>query len=320
MSNITKPIILDETGVAIKEAIQGLQPDSACVVTINGASISLKQWITNCEAGVYDSTYLGVKATITNLLDKKTFRVRLIGINHDVIASTDEGGLEPSGEKAKTTWQFYDMPMKKVPLGLPFDYKVYVDEGEQDQYPSNKGGYPTATALLDVLNVIFGGLPLELQRAIKTVRKDCFIPKTSITDDYGDIEEYSTASWIQYEGDRYGGQMYQKLFHLSAAEVGIIHNPQGTKDPFPLTCEDGEGNPVNLEGTKYEYFNETYAYTSEPQNDRRRPCEYGGNLYYYWLRSPDLDLSGYGGYVSYDGDVDYYSTRASNGVAPAFCI
>ena len=342
MSNITKPIILNETGVAIKEAIQGLQPDSACVVTINGASISLKQWITNCEAGVYDSTYLGVKATITNLIDKKSFRVRLIGINHDTLASD-------LTTKAKTTWQFYDMPMKQVPLGLPFDFNAvgdgaatalaasalqdYLDGNDPYLYPSNKHGYHSAVNLLACLDVIMSSLPLELQRAIKTVDKDCFVPFICYTDDYSDIEPFSTATYVKYEGA--DGLTYTKmqckLFHLSACEVGIIHNPNDASDPFPLRQElmewdDDEGDYVGtgeyvpLEGTKYEYFNETYAYTSEANDDRRRPCKFNGEDWYYWLRTPYLEISFYWAYVNYYGGVSNINTLRYGGVAPAFCI
>jgi len=325
MSNITKPIILNETGVAIKEAIQGLQPDSAVVVTINGASMSLKQWITNCEACVYDSTYLGVKATITNLIDKKTFRVRLIGINHDVIASTDEGELEPSGEKAKTTWQFYDMPMQKVNLGLPFmedpmgtsDEDEWVGEYTSDN-PCNWHGYPTAVGLRDAEQQIFNSLPLELQRAIKTVRKDCHIPVIY----YNDYRNYnSTASLIVDEMDRYGSCVNTKIFSLSATEVGIIPNPsENNKQHFPYSVEDNDGNEHMLEGTKYEYFNETYAYTSEANDDRRRPCKFNGEDWYYWLRTPDLDGSCYWGSVDGAGSVYINDTIIDSGVAPAFCI
>ena len=111
-----------------------------------------------------------------------------------------------------------------------------------------------------------------------------------------------------------------KLFSLSASEVGIIPNPQETFNAFPYKIPNSDGDDVMLEGTKYEYFNETYPYTSEPEQDRRRPRYYNNELWYYWLRSPCLLSSDYWGGCSGSGYVGGDSTVSYGGVAPAFCI
>ena len=324
MATITKPIILDETGQAIKEAIEKLQPDNSSVVTINGSSISLKQWITNCESGVYTSENLGTIATITNLINGKAYRVILIGIDHDVLADTDLGELEPNGTKAKTTWQFYDMPVKAVGLGLPYmsnpvEGGTYgVGTGEfNSSYPCNWHGYISATNLLDTLQSIFKSMPYELQKAIKLVRKDCHIP-VNYFDDYESFN--STITLIQVESDRYDGKVYQKLFCLSAAECGLTARTDTFKNQFPTTCEDGGGNTINVEGYKYEYM------VSSPMNNQSAETKnkliryFNNEARWYWLRSPSLDYSdGWGG-VNDGGDVGSYGTRGDGGVAPAFCI
>ena len=278
-------------------------------------------------------------ATISNLINGQTMRLRLIGVNHDVLANTDAGEVEPNGTKAKTTWQFYDMPLKNVNLGLPYEEQKegYIRAGNTEPNmsdstrsevtidtlsPSNMHGYLSANGLLQAMEVIYNSLPLKLQQAIKTVRKDCFISEIDDGDNYEMFD--STGSMIFFEGERYGSQVAAKLFCLSASEIGIIPNPSDEgNDPFPYEQEynDSDELPVyKLEGTKYSYFHETYPYTSEEEGHYTRPCYYGNELWYYWLRTPNL-LHSNGWGICYDsGHVDDDNTYGSNGVAPAFCI
>lgn len=341
MATITKPIILDETGQAIKEAIENLQPDNSSVVTINGSSISLKQWITNCESGVYTSDNLGTIATITNLINGKAYRVILIGINHDVLADTDLGELEPNGTKAKTTWQFYDMPIYSCNLGLPFQKTATgyirtnqtVESGEMstvpniseitinENLPSNMHGYPSAVQLLDTLQSILKSMPYELQKAIKLVRKDIFISEVDDGDNYENFD--STGTMIRFEQDRYGSRVYQKLFCLSAAECGITSRTDNYPDYFPITASYDNGGTetlVNLEGYKYEYMVSSPMNNQSSETMNKLIRYYNGAAQWYWLRSPYLDRSYYWGSVNYGGDVGIHSTNFDGGVAPAFCI
>lgn len=289
-------------------------------VTIDGDTISLAEFIAKCEAGDYGNAKVGTIATMHNLIDGKDFRIILIGVNHDVLSCKDAGELEPNGETAKTTWHFYDMPMRGVKLGLP--YVPDVMDGEEGapafdpNYPSNWFGYPTATSLLDALQTVFSSLPKLLQDHIKTVRKDHYVPVLY----FDDYESYnSTKTMIQSESDRYGWSN-QKLFCLSATEVGVIpDNDDDNTQHFPYSCEAND-ETIMLEGKKYAYFNETKAYESEPESDRRRPRYFGEEAYWYWLRSPNLDYSRGWGIVNDGGFVDDGSTGSDSGLAPAFCI
>ena len=152
------------------------------------------------------------------------------------------------------------MPEHQVRLGLPFNVidwgnnmgrafaNAYLDgtnESALTWYPSNRGGYITAIGLLNALHVIYEGLPLQLKRAIKTVRKAFNIPRKirSIAANGGTESDSSVTGYIA-----------QKLFHLSATESGSIS--------------------YGTEGTAYPYLN----------SNERRIRYYNGTAAYYWLR------------------------------------
>ena len=74
--------------------------------------ISLKDFIANCEAGnVYA---VGTMAKINNLIEGQAYRFLLIGVNHDILCRDET-------QKAKTTWNFVEVPLTNVHLGLPFN-------------------------------------------------------------------------------------------------------------------------------------------------------------------------------------------------------
>ena len=327
------------TSGGVYEALQELEEDN-CVVTLSGPNyddeeFTLDEFIAKCEAGDFvdgddvDEEVTTI-ASITNLINGQTYRLRLIGVNHDVIATTDLGELEPNGTKAKTTWQFYGMPLKSVKLGLqfmgadPMEGATYGPwTGQFDgNYPCNWSGYLACQLLLRAMDEIFFSLPKKLQNAIKMVRKDLHIPVIC----FDDYEPYnSTATMIEYENDRYGSLIAAKLFCLSASEVGIIPNPNATDIPFPYTCEYTDWDTETqeeclLEGFKYSYFHEGYAYQSETEGHYTRPCVYNDEPWWYWLRSPYLLNSFYWGIVNGSGGVYGYYTYDHGGVAPAFCI
>lgn len=338
-NKVTKPIVLDETLKETNEILSQLLTHSGSKVYVStdggttyGNAITPLAWAAGIEDEIYD---VGTIFKITKVFNGKTMRFIAIGLNHDVLSNTDLGEVEPNGEKAKMTLQCYDMPFGKVNLGLPFeeskegnlrtseDSETSIEDCRSFNidpiYPSNTHGYPSAVGLRQAEQAFYDGLAPWLQALIKVVRKDVFISEIDDGDNYEMLD--STATVIAMENDRYGSQVDCKVFSLSAAEVGIIPNPQDNPhDHFPYSVPNPDGDDVMLEGKKYEFFNETYAYTSEPQNDQRRPRYWNNQLYYYWLRSPYLDYSDGWGDVSYDGYVSNGHTYSGNGVAPAFCI
>lgn len=338
MATITKPIVLDETLKATNEILKQLLSNSDSQVYVStdkgttySGPITPLAWASAIENEAYS---VGTIFKITKVFNGKEMRFIAIGLNHDVLSNTDLGELEPNGETAKMTLQCYDMPFGKVNLGLPFESAktghLRMSEGSDVSIdncrafsidannPSNTHGYATAVGLRQMEQAFYDGLAPWLQALIKVVRKDIFI---SEMDDGDNFEMFdSTSSTIVNEGDRYGSQVDCKVFSLSATEVGIIPNPSDNgKDPFAYTCPY-DGQNIHLEGKKYDYFNTTYAYTSEPSTDLRRPRYWKGSLYYYWLRSPYLVDSYYWGSVDGDGGVYSSGTYVDYGVAPAFCI
>jgi len=255
------------------------------------APISLAEFISNCENGIY--TNPGIIAKINNLIDKRAFRILLIGIDSDVLAYDDT-------TTAKTTWQFLDMPEHQCELGLPFNIidlgargshditNAYLDgtnESALTWYPSNKGGYITAVGLLNVLHTIYEGLPIQLKRAIKTVRKAFNIPR----------QTRSIAANGSAENDSSGtGYIAQKLFHLSATENSIT--------------------AYGTEGTAYTYLN----------SDARRIRYYKNTIpSTYWLRTVPSTDSNLWVLVYHNGTRDGVAandTATNAGVAPGFCI
>ena len=342
MSNVTKPIVLDETLQETNEILRQLllNADSQVFVsTDKGTTWSDAITPLSWAAGIHEKIYaVGTLFKITKVFNGKTMRFIAIGISHDVLSNTDAGELEPNGDKADMTLQCYDMPFGKVNLGLPYeeekegnlrtseDSDTSIEDCRQFNidpiYPSNAHGYASAVGLRQAEQAFYDGCAPWLQALMKTVRKDVFIPEIDDGDNYEMFD--STATLIAMEGDRYGSQIDCKVFSLSAAEVGIIPNPSNTpKDNFPYSVPYDDGEEVKdimLEGHKYAYFNETYAYTSEANNDLRRPRYWNNQLYYYWLRSPNLDYSSSWGHVDGDGHVSYNDTNVNDGVAPAFCI
>lgn len=339
MSSITKPIVLNETLQRTNEILEEALKSADSIITVStdggstyGDPITPAVWAAAIEDDEYSA---GTIFRITKIFNGKTMRFIALGTHHDVLSNTDEGDVEPSGETAHITLQFYDMPFGKVNLGLPFeesksghvrvnqDSSVSIDNCNPIDidpiYPSNMHGYHSAVGLRQAEQAAYDGLAPWLKALIKTVRKDIFIPEICDGDNYEMFD--STGTCIAMENDRYGSQVDCKMFSLSATEVGIIPNPSNNGiDPFPYEIENPDGDMVKLEGKKYALFNTTYPYTSETQNDRRRPRYWNNQLYYYWLRTPHLDHSYYWGNVDNGGGVSYGSTYVDFGVAPAFCI
>lgn len=348
MANITKPIVLNETlqetNEILREALK--TADSVIQVSTDGGTtygdpITPAVWLALIEEDEYAA---GTIFKITKIFNGKTMRFIVLGTHHDVLSNTDAGELEPSGDTAHITLQFYDMPFGKVNLGLPYEEEKTGNvrcNADRDTdisdcpevtidpiYPSNMHGYQSAVGLRQAEQAAYDGLAPWLKAAIKTVRKDIFIPEIDDGDNYEMFD--STSTVIAMENDRYGSQVDCKMFSLSAAEVGIIPNPSDSgNDPFPYRVnapvydedlEEEVMTPTNLEGKKYALFNETYPYTSETEGDRRRPRYWNNQLWYYWLRTPFVLGSSSWGVVDYDGGVYDYGTYDRNGVAPAFCI
>lgn len=256
-------------------------------VTINNETISLQAFVDNCEAGLYDSTKLGSIATIKKG-NTDLFRIILIGVNHDVLA-------KDGTTKAKTTWQFYDIPIKECYAGYPFNIidtasgsgrtsiNSYLDgtnTADMQIHPSTKGGYPTASGLAHSLQVAYEALPMILRNSIKMVQKEITIPRIgrSIVKNGGAETDTSLKTHVN-----------EMLFHLSATEAGH----KSFKD----------------EGT-------IYAYMTSNENRKRY---YKNQAFNYWTRS--VSSSGYEiYYVDNTGPVAMCPARFSFSVAPAFCI
>lgn len=321
---------INQTDATNKDYVDSIVASiSGVICSWDNTSIALEDFIANCNEHLYTNAMVGKIITFTKLINGKNFRMIVIGHEHDVLANTDEGELEPNGETANLTLQFYDMPIQKVNLGLQFDTdrangNGYVNADSEGQhleispaYPSNMHGYSSAVGLLNAMQEIYNSLPLVLQRAMKLVRKDCFIGDI-YDDDYGYYS--STITLIKNEGDRYGSCVSAKLFCLSAKEVGMTHSTGSDDDYFAYDCEDSEENTINIEGKKYAYFDETPQNNQSESARAKRIRYYKGNAYYYWLRSPYLlDTSGWG-IVDGNGGVYSVSTSHDRGVAPAFCL
>lgn len=348
MANVTKPLVLDETlketNEILKEALKSAE--SLILVSTDGGEtygdpITPAMWLALIEDDEYEP---GTIFKITKIFNGKTMRFIVLGTHHDVLSNTDAGEVEPNGETAHITLQFYDMPFGKVNLGLPYEEEKTGNvrcNADRDTdisdcpevtidpiYPSNMHGYHSAVGLRQAEQAAYDGLAPWLKAAIKTVRKDIFIPEIDDGDNYEMFD--STSTVITMENDRYGSQVDCKMFSLSAAEVGIIPNPSDNgNDPFPYRVnapvydedlEEEVMTPTNLEGHKYALFTETYAFTSEQEGQRKRPRYWKDELWYYWLRSPFVLDSYDWGIVSVDGGVNGYITSNYIGVAPAFCI
>ena len=252
-------------------------------------SITLKDFIDNCEAGdVY--TTVGTQAKLLNLFgDGKDFRIILIGTNVDSLASD-------SSVQAKTTWHFYDMPFRYVRLGLPFNIadldietgraivNSYLDGTNASKlywYPSNRGGYITATGLLEALHVIYEGLPSRLKHAIKTVSKTYIIrrQRMEIGATGGTETDYDATAYVA-----------QKLFCLSAKELG----------------SSSYGN----EQSTYPYFNE----------NSKRKRYLGSSALDYWTRTASSQYASDWVIITNSGSVSAGNVTNAYGIAPGFCI
>ena len=251
--------------------------------------ISLQEFITNCETGVY--TNAGTIAKINNLLNEKAFRLILIGNDHEVLAYNDT-------TTAKTTWQFLDMPEHNVRLGLPFNVidwvqgsgraylKQYLDgtnEAAMQLYPSNMDGLISAQGLLEVCHTVFESLPLLLKEAIKTVRRYYYRKRN-----YMDV----AASGGSETNNAQMCQLACNVFHLAGTDLGT-------------SGQSGEGS-----GSLYSYFN----------SNAKRVRFYNGSAASWWTASPNTSYSNLWYNVNTDGSGNNDRTTTSYGVAPAFCI
>ena len=263
--------------------------DSYASRTNYAEPISAEEFIKNCEYGVY--TNAGTIAKVENLIAGKTFRLILIGNDHEKLAMDDT-------TNAKTTWQFLDMPMHNVRLGLPFNvmdweqgtgrswinaYLEGTNESQMRQFPSNMRGLVTAQGLLDACHTIFESLPLLFKRHIKTVRRKYYVKRNYLTVAAEGGSESPTAEMHE---------MACNVFHLAGTDLGT-------------SGQSGEGS-----GSLYAYFNA----------NARRIRFYNGTATSWWNASPNTGASYGWYYVSNDGSGSSHNASSYYGVAPAFCI
>ena len=187
--------------------------------TTYASAITLAEWIANCEAGnVYS---VGTFVRIANLMDKKTFRLVLIGTEHDTLACDEV-------TKAKTTWHFVDIPVRNVSIQCPYSLldwgdnhigRAYLNEyldgtNSSDVYlkQTNRYGFPSAKGFIEALHNIFDGFPTLLKEKIKMVQKGCYIPRNT---------SHEIAASGASESDNGGViTMPQRLFLLAGKEIG----------------------------------------------------------------------------------------------------
>ena len=251
--------------------------------------ITIQEFVANCEAGTY--TNAGIIARISNMLSETTMRIILIGVNHDTLAYNDT-------EKAKTTWQFLDMPEHNVRLGLSFNLldwtsgsgrailNSYLD-GTNDSalslYPSNMDGLISAQGLLKVCEMVFESMPYTIKHHIKTVRRYYYRKRNTMSVGASGGAESNSGEMCQ---------LASNVFHLAGTDLGT-------------SGQSGEGS-----GTKYAYF----------ASSANRVRFYNGSASGYWTASPSASNS-YSWYIiNNNGNNSNYITINFYGVAPAFCI
>lgn len=251
-------------------------------VIINGSTISLQQFIDNCENGVYKSADVGTIATVSGLMGGIDGRIILIGVEHDVLSKDNT-------TKAKTTWQYYDCPMKDCQLGLQFNIfdldgtsgvnkiNSFLEGTSMNWLPSNKHGYSSAVSLINSLTVCFNCMPNVLKEHIKLVTKGTITRRATRSSTAGD--------------NAYEEKSSSLLFHLSGKEL--------------------DNNDSENEGTTYAYFDSNLS----------RERYFGETIVDYWTRSSgSYQNSDKWKKVSYVGDVRTDTTASSIAIAPAFCI
>ena len=252
-------------------------------------AISLAEWISNCEAGnVYTE---GTIARISNLIGRTTFRLLLIGTNHEVLAYNDT-------TQAKTTWQFLDIPQHNVRLGLPFnlldwvsgsgrqylmEYLNGINASTMTLYPSNMDGLISAQGMLESCHTIFESLPDTLKRHIKTVRRYYYRKRNYMS--VGANGGTETNSGVMC-------QLACNVFHLAGTDLGT-------------SGQSGEGS-----GSQYTYFNA----------NARKIRFYNGTATSWWNASPNTSYSSSWCVISNGGGYHNSYTDDAQGVAPAFCI
>ena len=286
-----------------------------------GDAITYEEWATKSKAKQYQA---GTIIKFNNLYKGQSYRLIATDLTHG------EG----------TEWQFYDMPIGRSQLGLPFDaqdfgdggaagLQGYLDGDDTYIYPSNMHGYQSAVELQNALNHIFESLPYKLKRDIRLTPVDCYVKRLYRSDDYGPIGDVSSGDYIKYDGEGEASLLYtrsyQHLYCLSAQEVGNDVS-EGYSTDFPSRVEEmewddqageyvGTGNYVFVEGQTHDYFsagNGSAATAKRIRYFEEEPM-------WYWLRSSCLSYSNSWGFVSDYGIVDSYAYYYF-GVAPAFRV
>lgn len=265
--------------------------DSYASRTNYAAAISLQEFIANCEAGnVYTND--GIIAKMNNYpMTGKSTRFILIGRNHEKLALDNTTTVN-------TTWQFLDMPMDSVALGLPFDLFCWdgsftdkaglmdilsgVNTSSKTLYPSNIGGIISANGLLEASKVVFESLPILLKKHIKLVRRQFYCHRDYMTAAANGGNLSGIESTSEY--------MSATVFHLTSYEATSL-------------------SPT--EGTAYTYLTTANANRIRFWNGTAKP---------YWIGSPYFYSSTSWSSISDYGNYENDFTRNSNAVAPAFCI
>ena len=187
-----------------------------------------------------------------------------------------------------TTSTAYGSATATGKAGISFEYVDFVTSSYQQMNSSstNSGGW-AATALRTTLNgTVYDSL--SIKNYIKAVNKQYLADYSSSTE--------STSS--------------DKLWLLSCGEIWDNgYNGGNTR-----------GYSRSTEGSQYKYYKSTLGSTAYNTSTNITKKPNASNSYYWWLRSPSYNYSGYFCRVFSSGGCNGYNAHYNYGVAPGFSI
>lgn len=269
-----------------------------------------------------DQTYLNsltvddVGTIKTVPVNGKEHRVRLIGVDHDDLAT---------GGKAHTTWEFVDLISDangyslaslwqdtSSSSGSNYDYLNSTirknltgnGSGTSGWYEKGSGTKSSTYSGKTVLSM----LPSDLQSSLKTTRKKVY--------------SHTSGSWALTNAD-------DKLFLLATKEMG--YSSSYAEDVATYSYYSGHTGQTDAIRIKQQVKGSSGALTSGT-TITQSACGSGKSYAGYnsstsryggisWLRSPNTNDSSIAWYVDTDGYLNYYGVYYfASAVAPAFCL
>ncbi|MDO4502815.1 MAG: DUF6273 domain-containing protein [Coriobacteriia bacterium] len=204
-----------------------------------------------------------------------------------------DNGYETRAVKVQILGFWHDDKTEGGKAGITFGFKDVVDYRAANPTNTNSGGWRDSEMRSWLNSSFYDSLPSDLSCQIASVYKS--------TNNVGQTDAPSSVSVTP-----------DRVWQLGMRECyGYLSDASDIVPEHPMV--------YNAEGTQYQLYSDNGVTMGNPSFLKK--CRVGSTSYiWWWLRSPNADLTSYFHRVSIDGSWENGIAVSTRGVSPGFCL